>query len=949
MNEGHAAGRLLEREAELGALWSALADALEGKGRTFAVIGPPGIGKTSLLNALGERGRGTAATVCTASGSEFEQGFPFAIARQLVGPALGGLGARARAKALTGAATLGGSAIGLDGDEPLEAERGESLFGAIHGLYWLAANLAEREPLVLVIDDAQWADTESLRWVSYLGRRVDELPILIALGVRAAEPGTDWSQVEAMIRDSGAAIMRPRPLSEPAIEGMIAERLRSAPDSSFLRACRSATGGNPFLLDQLLVSLARDAVTPIDSEADRVAELGPPTVARAALERVGRLGQAATRLAKALAILGDGSEVELARALAELDPPQAQEAADALVGAAVVERQLPMRFVHPLVRAAIHNDIPPAERAVGHARAARLLADRGATVDRVAGHLLDGDPSGDPWAVQRLREAAWVALARGAPDRAVVYLRRALAEPPEIAERAAVMREVGLAEMIAGDPQDALEHLGGALELTSEPGERAAAARGEALALLNLGRPDDAIERLVAAIDEGDEHASDLRVRLEGDLASLQVMSLTADHAATRDRLEGLLTTLDGGGAAEGVLLAVLSHLRMAACEPAPEVAALAERALSGGARLDPGPSVFGRAQGMVTLICADALDRAESIATADLADARDRGAILEVGLNTLFLAVAALSRGAISDAEAGARHVLDLSREHGFPAEIATAMTVLTETMVERGEYDAAWAELEALNMTGDLPRINTFIWVLARRGRLRAARGDARNGLEDLLEAGRRYADWGVLNPAEARWRSDAALIMLGLGDAAGALELAADELDLARRFGAPRPLGIALRARGLVEGGEEGIRLLREAVDVLGDSVARLQHAYALTDLGAALRRANRRADAREPLREGLALARSCGAVPLAERAYQELVATGARPRKILRSGVDTLTPSERRVARMAAQGMQNKEIAQALFVTARTVETHLRHTYQKFDISSRRELATALGGE
>jgi DNA-binding CsgD family transcriptional regulator len=213
-------------------------------------------------------------------------------------------------------------------------------------------------------------------------------------------------------------------------------------------------------------------------------------------------------------------------------------------------------------------------------------------------------------------------------------------------------------------------------------------------------------------------------------------------------------------------------------------------------------------------------------------------------------------------------------------------------------------------------------------------------------MLDAGARYADWGVVNPAEARWLSDAALIRLALGDADDARELAEREVDLARRFGAPRALGVALRANGLVRGGEEGLRLLGEAADVLGRSVARLEHGHALIELGAALRRANRRTEARAPLSEGLAIARRCGAVPLAERAYDELSAAGARPRKIVRTGVEELTPSELRVARMAAAGMQNKEIAQALFVTVRTVETHLRHTYQKLDISSRGELAAAL---
>jgi DNA-binding CsgD family transcriptional regulator len=216
-------------------------------------------------------------------------------------------------------------------------------------------------------------------------------------------------------------------------------------------------------------------------------------------------------------------------------------------------------------------------------------------------------------------------------------------------------------------------------------------------------------------------------------------------------------------------------------------------------------------------------------------------------------------------------------------------------------------------------------------------------------MLDAGHRYADWGVANPAEARWMSDAALIKLALGDREGACELAESEVALARRFGAPRALGVALRANGLVAGGDEGLELLREAVDVLRGSPASLEQAHALIELGAALRRANRRSEARGSLQEGLEIARRCGAAPLAERAYDELSATGARPRRIIRSGVEELTPSELRVARMAADGMRNKEIAQALFVTVRTVETHLRHAYQKLDISSRGELAAALAAE
>jgi DNA-binding CsgD family transcriptional regulator len=136
------------------------------------------------------------------------------------------------------------------------------------------------------------------------------------------------------------------------------------------------------------------------------------------------------------------------------------------------------------------------------------------------------------------------------------------------------------------------------------------------------------------------------------------------------------------------------------------------------------------------------------------------------------------------------------------------------------------------------------------------------------------------------------------------------------------------------------------LEASVATLANTPARLEHAHSLVALGSVRRRAGRAADARAPLAEGLALARRCGAVALAERAYDELAATGARPRKIVRAGAEALTASERRVAEMAAAGMSNRDIAQALFVTVRTVETHLGRAYTKLDISSRTDLPAAL---
>ena len=229
-----------------------------------------------------------------------------------------------------------------------------------------------------------------------------------------------------------------------------------------------------------------------------------------------------------------------------------------------------------------------------------------------------------------------------------------------------------------------------------------------------------------------------------------------------------------------------------------------------------------------------------------------------------------------------------------------------------------------------------------------LAAARGDHRRRLDDALELGRALTAFGHVNPAASHppWRSLAAIEHHALGETDAALALAREEVELARAWGAPRNLGRSLRILGLIEGPSEGTERIREAVSVLEGSPARLELAYALTDLGASLRRGNRRADARDFLRAGLELAQRLGATVLADRAHEELVATGARPRRLVLSGVDSLTPSERRIAAMAAEGLSNREIAQALFVTLRTVEMHLSNAFRKLDVSARTQLPAAL---
>jgi DNA-binding CsgD family transcriptional regulator len=208
-----------------------------------------------------------------------------------------------------------------------------------------------------------------------------------------------------------------------------------------------------------------------------------------------------------------------------------------------------------------------------------------------------------------------------------------------------------------------------------------------------------------------------------------------------------------------------------------------------------------------------------------------------------------------------------------------------------------------------------------------------------------------WGVeiRDVGYVHARAGAALALLRLGERKRALDVAQAELADVRVFGAPRALGIALRVTGLAQGGSTGLELLGQSVACLRRSPALLERAHSLAELGAALRRDGRRSSAREPLAEALDLAARCGARPLARRVREELVATGARPRREWRTGLEALSPRELRVVQLAVDGRTNREIAYQLYVTLKTVEGHLARAYNKLGIERRRQLSKFFEGE
>jgi DNA-binding CsgD family transcriptional regulator len=288
----------------------------------------------------------------------------------------------------------------------------------------------------------------------------------------------------------------------------------------------------------------------------------------------------------------------------------------------------------------------------------------------------------------------------------------------------------------------------------------------------------------------------------------------------------------------------------------------------------------------------------------------------------------------------------MQLERAHDIPTMLPYAASWSIEAAVDQGRLDDARCLVGDLGIDGAEVTPHAM-FALQARGKLRFADNRVEEALTDFLALGGVAASIGVENPAYRPWRSRAALALHRLGRAAEAREHASEELRLARRWGAARAIGISLYALGLIEGGQSGEELLQEAVATLAHSPARLEHARALVGLGAALRRANQRKDARKQLRAGVDLAHQCGATALVATGNEELAATGAHPRTIMLSGLESLTASERRVAQMAASELSNKEIAQSLFVTVKTVEVHLSRVYRKLDVNSRRQLADALG--
>jgi DNA-binding SARP family transcriptional activator len=835
---------LVEREAELAAIDAALGRLAAGGG-VLAFEGSAGIGKTRLLGILREHALAAGATVLDARASVLEREFGFGVVRQL-------FEAAAAAEPPSGAAASAGAVFG-----DAAAGSGDGLFSLLNALFHYTSALAARRPLVLCIDDLQWSDPASLRFVAYLARRIADLPVLVGTTVRTGEPGTDELLLGEIGQDAATTAVAPKPLTAEGAAGLIRAHLGAVADGAFAAACLEVTAGNPLLLRQLLTALAAERVAPVAEHAASVRAIGPRAVSRTVLLRLARLPEPAAAVARAVAVLGEHPGLTAIAGLAEIEEDQAAEAIAALVRAEILRAEEPLGFVHPLVRDAVYGELPAARRGIEHARAARLLAALGASPERIAAQLMLAPPRGDAWAVERLREAAAVAISRGAPDAALAHLQRAQDEPPWPDVRTPLALELGAAAEFVRGPA-AVEALRRAYDELTDPVARGEAAIMIARTLLFMETPGDAIALVDAARAELPDEYEDLHQALW----AIRIVGVFFGVADPSDlvSLEAVRAGPRAGGPGAKTLTAITALALALQNGDAREAAALARESLDG----DEMP-IFDR--GIFTVLPATAMALAEPADPAPQwrrirALAGRRGSVLDAIGADLWGGLASIWTGDLSTAIGWLERAMEGEALFGssVSAHMGYTPAFLALAWLERGDRERAW---EALGLTGDHTGSSDGerFW-LASRAELLLADGEY---AEVVAIAGRlaatRPAD---THPLWSPWRSLRARAAQAEGDRDTASRLAAEELALARRGGAPWVVGRGLRQLGAIEGEAAP---LREAVALLDGTSARLERAKAHAALGDLLQDA-------ASWRTALALAERCDADGLAARLRSRL---------------------------------------------------------------------------
>ncbi|MFG3000641.1 ATP-binding protein [Streptomyces sp. NPDC048340] len=873
---------MFERETELATVDEALEQLTgpgpDADGALLAFSGPAGLGKTTLLAEVRRRSHAKACTVLAARGGEQEQSQPFHVARQLIQPQLAGTSEEELRAALGSWYAIVGPALGLCAPEqgaPPDPQ------GLRDGLDWVLTHLiVQRAPVTLVLDDAHWADPESLGWLAAFAPRAEHLPLLLVVAYR---PDELPAHAEAFRTLPGRAGHRPltlAPLTEDAVSTLVREAVGEHADDAFCREAWAVTTGNPFEAVELTAKVRDKGLEPVEASAPLLRDLVAAQRGSGLVARLHSLGPSTVRFAWACAVLGTAIPQDLAARVAGLGAEEAVDATARLRDARILsgagaasgpaagsgsgerdDNATGLEFVHPLIATAIYRAIPDALRVALHGKAAAAVVDAGLGPSAAARHLLETHPESDPWVVRTLREAAGENLRAGAPEAARRQLARALREPPDFDERAAVLYELGCASLLT-EPANTVNHLRAAL---AEPSDDPALRQGIVIRLAQVLAHSDRLADASEALAREIPHTQDVRARLR--LQSEQFMwdafnAAEPDSPARSRRLARLADRLTGRDLTERYVIGLRAWDACLRGEPVDVVLHHASRALSTGfswAYEDRGFEVPVLAA-MVHMY-ADRPGRAEELFEAGTAEFERQGwhgAHLSFAYS--LRAYIRYRRGRLAEAEELARAGLRLAERVGRRTPVHWyAIAILVTTLLARGRVDEAW-ELAREHEYGEpFPAAVVFPDSQTVYAELLLARGQVKAAVAELEAVERRLTPRGIQNPSWCPWQLHLARAVAS-EDPARARALAADAVRRARAFGAPSGIGQALRVAAEVAPPQERVALLTEAVSLLAASPAGYELAVALNALGTEL-------GDQDLLTWAMVAARECGADALA----------------------------------------------------------------------------------
>ncbi|WP_449345949.1 LuxR C-terminal-related transcriptional regulator [Streptomyces xanthochromogenes] len=792
---------------------------------------------------------------------------------------------------------------------------------------------------MLVVDDAHWADEETLAWLTSFALRAADLPLLIVVAYRPEELPRHAAEFRRLATRHGSRPLDLSPFTPAAVSDLVRDVLGEGGDELFARECWALTAGNPYEAVELVARIRDRGIKPQYANATELRELASAVRGNGLIERLERLGPSAFRLTWAVAVLGTDARREMAAGVAGLGVEEMADAVGKLRDARILAEQSDdhpdrLDFFHPLVGTAVYRAIPSAMRVAMHGQAAFAVSEAGLGATSAARHILEMHPENDRWAVRQLRAAARDYLRAGAPDAARRCLARALREPPALEERAEVLFELGCSALL-NEPATTVNHLKAALEEPElAPELREAVTYRLAQALAHTDRMGEA----AAIVGAEAKNSGSARTRLRMQAESFQWNAFRADEedSPARSRsLARLAEHITGRGKAERYILGLRAWDAMVRGEPAETALRYAEEALEGGLSwTDDNWGFEVPVLVALTFMYCDQPGRADELFTQGIADCERkgwRGAHLSFGLT--LLGYIKFHRGRLSEAEDLVHSGLRIADRvgHQVPAQWF-ALGILIEILLARGRVQDAQELSDAYNYGQVVPNAVVYPDSETVYSELLIARGLRTDAEARLRAVGRRLEPRGMRNPMWCPWRPLLAQTIAHT-DPVEAAAIAQEGVEIARRFGTPGAVGRALHAAAKVTSGADSLALMSEAVRQLEKSPAAYELAQALIDHGAMLSRAGLPQDAADLLMRGLESAALCGADALAARAREELAASGLRPLQLRAVDSDSLTSQEKAVAERAAQGWENRRIAEELGTKERTVELLLSGAFRK----------------